>query len=278
MDSGQVRENLEGTGQGDGFLETVKLQFAQTDDGGGDASLAWEPSKPDGLPQDPRGEPGQDAPQGLFSLDLDDPPEGGREEEDSASVELDPNFTWNPSESSPTDAGVETDAQVEPPAEAPGEALQQKTPFYSGRVFLTAFLALALALGSAVALYWKSTNTPKPGRQVVLNTRGVRHPVPVPLHGRSLEFLFLSVSQQGRDLLSLGVDLELEGNESRDFYTLNELFFRETIYAFLMRQKPSQNTYRSWQSILEKDLPEHLGNTMPQCRIRTFTIVKLERL
>ena len=36
MDSGQVREDLEGTGQSDGFFETVKLQFAQADDGDGD--------------------------------------------------------------------------------------------------------------------------------------------------------------------------------------------------------------------------------------------------
>lgn len=278
MDSGQVRENLEGTGQGDGFFETVKLQFAQADDGDGDDSTAWEPSKLEGFPQDPFGEPGQDAPQSLFSLDLDDLPEGELEEEDSASVELDPNFTWDASESSPTDKGVETNASPEAPAEAPGEALQRKPSFYSGRLFLIACFALALGLGSAGVLYWKSTNTPKPDRQTILSTRGVRHRVPVPLHERSLEFLFLSVSQEGRDLLSLGVDLELEGNPSRDFYTLNELLFRETIYAFLMRQKPSQNTYRSWQSILEKDLPEHLSNTMPQCRMRTFTIVKLERL
>lgn len=273
-----MRENLEGTGQGDGFFETVKLQFAQTDDGEADDSTAWEPSLPDGFPRDPLGDPGRDAPQSLFSLDLDDSPEGEREEEDSARVELDPNFTWNPSESSPTDRSEATDADPGPQAEAPGEALQRKPPFYSRRLFLIACFALALALGSAVALYWKSTNTPKPGRQVVLKTRGVRYPVPVPLHERSLEFLFLSVSQEGKDLLSLGVDLELEGNDSRDFYTLNELLIRETIYAFLMRQKPSQNTYRSWQSILEKDLPEHLASTMPQCRMRTFTIVKLERL
>jgi hypothetical protein len=278
MDSGQVRENLDGSGQGDGFFETVKLQFAQTDDGDGDDSTAWDPPKLDGFPQDPLGESGQDIPQSLFSLDLNDPTEGELEEEDSASVELDPNFTWDPSESSPTDKGVEADAAPEAPAEAPGEALQRKPPFYSGRLFLFACFALALVLGSAGVLYWNSENTPKPDRQTVLNTRGVRHPVPIPLHERSLEFLFLSVSQEGKDLLSLGVDLELEGNESRDFYTLNELLFRETIYAFLMRQKPSQNTYRSWQSILEKDLPEHLANTMLQCRIRTFTIVKLERL
>ena len=278
MDSGQVRENLEGTGQGDGFFETVKLQFAQADDGEGDDSTAWEPSKLEGFPQDPLDESGRDAPQPLFSLDFDGPAEGEQEEEDSASVELDPNFTWDPSESSPTDKGVETDTAPEATAEAPGEAFQRKPPFYSSRLFLIACFALALVLGSAGVLYWKSENTPKPHRQTILSTRGVRHPIPVPLHERSLEFLFLSVSQEGRDLLSLGVDLELEGNASRDFYTLNELLIRETIYAFLTRQKPSQNTYRSWQSILEKDLPEHLSNTMPQCHMRTFTIAKLERL
>ncbi|GLI33567.1 hypothetical protein [Desulforhabdus amnigena] len=205
-----------------------------------------------------------------FSLEIDEPSE---DEEDSVSIELDPYFTPDLS----GESSSECESSLEPASSSHEVGL--KRPVFVWKilfVWLVAFLVIGLAIACVVFL--RSKGLAKSKRVASDGANIIRYPIPVPLYVENLEFFFLAQSKEERDLVSIELELTLEGRESYIFFSHGNVLLRDVIYKFLLAQAPVRNTYKYWENILQNALADHLKNTLPQCRIRLIKIIKLDRL
>ncbi len=171
--------------------------------------------------------------------------------------------------------GVESKTETEPPADERPEDGVQPSP---GRVMLPKIIMMVVAgclvAGGVAFLAWKMVNKPSKIQVVTV----IKRPISIPRHEEVYEFLILASSQKERDLVSMGLEFEFVGLKMPDFFKNDPLLLRDTVYRFLLEQKPAKNSVNSWQKIIEKDLFSHLQSVLPGSRISSIRIKHLDRL
>jgi hypothetical protein len=56
------------------------------------------------------------------------------------------------------------------------------------------------------------------------------------------------------------------------------VLFRDLVYQFASKERPTRNTQRAWQEVVEKKLLSHLKSTTPKSGVHSIRIANWERL
>ncbi len=106
----------------------------------------------------------------------------------------------------------------------------------------------------------------------------IMRPIPVPDYREMLNFL-LVYEIEGQKMLT-AIRMEVGYQSPVRYQNLKEqnVVFRDTVYAFLLKQNLSGNSVKSWHSVLEKDLADFLRVKLPQSYPDKILLTQVENL
>lgn len=144
------------------------------------------------------------------------------------------------------------------------------------RMILATALLACIGIASAVAVpAYKAMKAQKPP---LIGKKNVRQALVVPEFQEDLDFLVLATSEQGKNLLSIRLSFVFAASNAFETFSGQSTLYREAVYQYLLRTRPSRNSQKLWQGILEKQLTEYLKQTFPGSGLRNIRVAHWERL
>jgi len=106
----------------------------------------------------------------------------------------------------------------------------------------------------------------------------IMRPIPIPDYREMLDFL-LVYEIEGQKMIT-AIRMEIGYQSPVRYQNLKEqnVVFRDTVYAFLLKQNLSGNSVKSWHSVLEKDLADFLRVKLPQSYPDKILLTQVENL
>ncbi|MCE5334537.1 MAG: hypothetical protein LLG06_08080 [Desulfobacteraceae bacterium] len=104
----------------------------------------------------------------------------------------------------------------------------------------------------------------------------ITRPVPVPDFREMLNFL-IAVDAQGRKTVTaFRLEVGFQSASRYRNFKENSVMFRDTVYAYLLKQNIARQTSKSWHEVLGRDLIEYIGAKLPQSRADTIKLTQIE--
>jgi len=106
----------------------------------------------------------------------------------------------------------------------------------------------------------------------------IMRPIPIPDYREMLDFL-LVYEIEGQKMIT-AIRMEIGYQSPVRYQNLKEqnVVFRDTVYAFLLKQNLSGNSVKSWHCVLEKDLADFLRVNLPQSYPDKILLTQVENL
>lgn len=144
------------------------------------------------------------------------------------------------------------------------------------KLFLIVPVVLTIVISAGIfAMYWLR-GTPHGAADA---TRKVlKRAVPIEYHQEEVEFLVIANTQNGKDLVSFGLELSFAAVNAYEDFRTDSVVLRDMVYDFLLSQQPAKNTYKYWQSIMENKLLAHLKATIPRGGVTSIRVTHMDRL
>jgi hypothetical protein len=176
--------------------------------------------------------------------------------------------------------GPEADSHSPSGEEDPGASVSEDIADGIRRRRLKILLVSALAcvgMISAIAVpVYKTMKRPPPPK--LLGQKTIRQPIAVPEFQEEFEFLVLATSEKDTNVVSVRLDFLFSASNAFEAFIAKETLYRETVYQYLLRARPSRNSQRLWQGILEKQLKEHMKENFPSAGLKAIRVAHWERL
>jgi hypothetical protein len=141
--------------------------------------------------------------------------------------------------------------------------------------------AVFLLLGSGgfvIGKFKAHLATPGKGVQKLEPVTSIMRPIPLPDYREILDFLLAYDVRGQRMLTALRMEVGYQSPARYLYFREQNVAFRDTIYAFMLRQNLSGNSVKSWHSLLEKDLLDFLRVKLPQGFPDTICLTQVEDL
>ena len=106
----------------------------------------------------------------------------------------------------------------------------------------------------------------------------IMRPVPVPDYREMLDFLLVYEVEGQKMVTAMRVEIVYQSPTRYQNFKEQNAAFRDTVYAFLLRQNLSGNSAKSWHSVLEKDLLDFLRVKLPQGFPDKIALTQVENL
>lgn len=139
----------------------------------------------------------------------------------------------------------------------------------------TALLVLVIIAGIMVRQLFNRAEPDHSGEAAV---KIVKHAIPTAYYKEEFEFLMLANAQQGKNLVSFGLEFSFSALNSYDDFRRDDTIFRDAVYRFLLGQHPVKNSVKYWQDIVENKLLDHLKATFPGSGVRAIRVTTLDRI
>lgn len=251
----------------DAFRDDNELENASSSDAGLTLASDWNIGQPLGFDESPRDQSEE------MSFDF------GSLENPSSSYSLDDfDSNPNPTPETPNEPGLgsqSTSGEEFSGTQASkdiGEGRRRKKL----KVLLLSALACIGALSAiAVPVYKTMKTTPPP---TLLGQKTIRHAIAVPEFQEEFEFLVLATSEKDKNLISMRLDFVFSASNAFEDFAEKNYFYRETVYQYLLRARPSKNSQKLWQGILEKQLMDHMKQNFPRSGLKNIRVAHWERL
>lgn len=217
--------------------------------------------------------------QGRIPASLDANPSGGEKKIDSGyDFSLDDfDFPQASEEEEATDA-PSLDGETDEDAASP-EASKKAGKFGIPRAavkkltVLAVSLTLIVALGAIGVKRW-GAKTPTKKRIIV----PIKHAIEIPRLKEKLDFFLFAHSQTEANLLNLSLEMEFQNLDRHKRFLDDNVLLRNMIYDYLDSRRPSKNSMKEWNGIVERDLAAYLKNSFPQSRADFIRVSRLEKL
>lgn len=161
---------------------------------------------------------------------------------------------------------------------APGEPARKGLPnarkSRGNRRFI-AIAAGALVVVAAVVAAFSMMSGEEPEKPIVSL---IRRSIEVPVMREKMEFILVSRAREERGMVSMTIELEFHNPERLRKFREDGVLYRDMAYRFLDAQRPSKNSLKAWQPIVQKDLQAFLKEKLPQAAADSLRMERLERL
>jgi hypothetical protein len=117
-----------------------------------------------------------------------------------------------------------------------------------------------------------------PKAPALVGKKSVRHALAVPELQEEFEFLVLATSERDKHLINMRLGFVFAASNAFEEFSGKATFYRETVYQYLLRARPSKNSQKLWQGILEKQLTEYMKQSFPKSGLKTIRVSHWERL
>ncbi len=247
----------------EGNFEDKELPSGAAGDAGNSRSLGWDIGGPLGFDMGPKGE----AADAAFDLEGFQSPSSSLSLDD---LEGDAGPEAPSTDADSTLAGGAEGVEPHPTLNADQGKRRRK------RIILTVSLAACIVITSAIAVPVHKAMQPK--KPALLGKKNVRQTLVIPELQEEMEFLVLAASDQGKNLLSIRLGFVFSASNAFERFSEQTNLYREAVYQYLLRARPSRNSQKLWQGILEKQLTEHLKQTFPGSGLQKIRVAHWERL
>jgi hypothetical protein len=112
----------------------------------------------------------------------------------------------------------------------------------------------------------------------LVGKKSIRHAFAVPELQEEFEFLVLATSERDKNLINMRLGFVFAASNAFEEFSGKATFYRETVYQYLLRARPSKNSQKLWQGILEKQLTEYMKQSFPKSGLKTIRVSHWERL
>jgi hypothetical protein len=106
----------------------------------------------------------------------------------------------------------------------------------------------------------------------------IMRPIPVPDYREMLDFLLVYDVGGQRMITAIRMEIAYQSATRYQNFKEQNVSFRDTIYAFLLKQNLPGNSVKTWHSILEKDLLDSLKVRLPKSYPDNILLTQVENL
>ena len=93
-----------------------------------------------------------------------------------------------------------------------------------------------------------------------------------------LDFLLVYDVEGQKIVTALRMEIGYQSATRHRYFKEQNVFFRDIVYSFMLRQNLSKNSTKAWRSVLEKDLCDFLRVKLPQGFPDKITLTQAENL
>jgi hypothetical protein len=148
------------------------------------------------------------------------------------------------------------------------------------RIVLMLILTVCTLLAGTGILFFRTGEVPgEPSSTDLQNPEpaaGIMRPIPVPDYREMLDFLLVYDVEGQRMITALRMEVGFQSPTRYQHYKEQNVIFRDTIYAFLLRQNLAGNSGKAWRSILEKGLLDFMRAKLPQSSPDNIALTQVE--
>jgi len=178
-------------------------------------------------------------------------------------------------EAIPTPEGDESFSGLEDGSEAT-PSRDKAARKHRRKLILIGSLAACLGVMAAIAVpVYKALHPKAPA---LVGKKSIRHAFAVPELQEEFEFLVLATSERDKNLINMRLGFVFAASNAFEEFSGKATFYRETVYQYLLRARPSKNSQKLWQGILEKQLTEYMKQSFPKSGLKTIRVSHWERL
>ncbi|MEJ5347459.1 MAG: hypothetical protein WHS46_02045 [Desulfosoma sp.] len=157
------------------------------------------------------------------------------------------------------------------------ETVPEKRVMGKRGAILGALAALSiLAIGATIG--HKFFLSSRPRTPVTKNASVVRQHIAIPHALEKIELIFTAQSKEKEEWLCMNLVVHAARPDAEAILSEIRVALRDSVYGFLIQQRPEKNVRRSWAPIVEKELLTKLQNRFPQAGIVAVELEDLQRI
>ncbi len=160
------------------------------------------------------------------------------------------------------------------------DAISGRKPIRFTRVLLLCSAALCLFLAAGFLLIEFKAHFVVFAKhlQRLEPVTSIMHPIPVPYYREMLDFLLAYEVEGQKMITAIRVEIGFQSPTRYQNFKERNVAFRDTVYAFLLRQNLPANSVRTWHTVLEKDLLDCLRVKLPESYPDKILLTQVENL
>jgi hypothetical protein len=142
-------------------------------------------------------------------------------------------------------------------------------------VAVLSVLVIVSGIGITVRQYNRTPAEPKSEHRV---TKAVKRSIEIPNYQEQMELIVIVGGEKENSLISMQLEFAFPAENAYQDFQKDIVLFRDLVYQFASKERPTRNTQRAWQEVVEKKLLSYLKSTTPKSGVHSIRIANWERL
>lgn len=136
-------------------------------------------------------------------------------------------------------------------------------------------LVIASGIGVTVKRYSKTPVNPKLEHRV---TKAIKGSVAISNYKEQMELIVMVNGEKEKNLIAMQLEFAFPAENAYHGFKKDIVLFRDLAYQFASKERPTRNTQRAWQEVVEKKLLSYLKASSPKSGLHSIRIAHWERL
>lgn len=109
-------------------------------------------------------------------------------------------------------------------------------------------------------------------------TKTIKRPVEIPNYQEQMGLIVIVSGEKEKNLIAMQLEFAFAAENAYQDFQKDIVLFRDLAYQFASNERPTRNTQRAWQEVVEKKLLSHLKAAFPRSGVHSIRIAHWERL